>query len=165
MPYKDPEKRKQHMKEYSKQYRVKNKEKYQEYQKEYREKNKVKEREKQKRYRESEKGKKYKQQYYKSDKGIKISRISNWKKNGITSTNFDLVYERYINTNYCEVCNIELITGRDNTSNTRCLDHQHASGEIRNIVCKRCNCNRQKIDLNHMYVLQELHRYFRRIET
>lgn len=156
MPYKDPEKEKQYMKEY----REKNKEKLKEHKKKKYQENKVKEKEKQKRYRESEKGKKIKQQYNNSCKGIKISRISNWKKHGIKSSNFDLVYERYINTNYCEVCNIELITGRDNKSNTRCLDHHHASGEIRNIVCKRCNCNRQKIDLKFMYVLQELHRYF-----
>jgi len=126
--------RKEYMKEYNKQYREKNRGKIKEQRKQSYIKNKEKVKEKQKIYREKNKEKK--KQYNKSDKGIKVSRISNWKKGGIKSVDFDIVYEKYINTHYCEVCNIKLTIGRDNINSTRCLDHHHSSGEIRNIVCK-----------------------------
>ena len=144
-------------KEYNKKYREKNKEEI----KEYRENNKDKNKEYQKEYRENNK-EKFKN-YDKTPKRVKSQKITSWRKQGIKSINFDLVYERYINTNYCEVCNILLTNGGVDGDN-KSLDHQHASGEIRNILCRRCNSMRAKIDLKHMYVLQELHRYFRQTE-
>ena len=103
-----------------------------------------------------EKIKEYQKEYNRSEKGKKSARISGWKKRGIVSQNFDELYERFINTTHCEVCNIELIEGTLNDS--RSLDHQHASGEIRNILCHRCNSARCIIDNKFVYVLLEIHR-------
>ena len=118
-----------------------------EYMKQYYEKNK-------------DKSKEYYKLYCQTDKGKKSRRIGSWKHQGIITDNFDELYDKFINTEYCELCNCQLTIDRYSTSTTRCLDHHHSSGEIRNILCKRCNSNRQKIDLKFMYVLQELHRYF-----
>ena len=122
MPYKDPEKRKERQREYQQ----KNKERLAEKRKEYREKNK-------------EKIKHYKQ----SPAGIKSSRIYNWKRRGIIHDNYDELYERYLNTEFCELCNIKLTEDKRCTLTTRCLDHCHETGEVRNVVCWLCNTKRR----------------------
>lgn len=149
-------------KQYQKEYREKNKEKIKEYRENYYQNNKDKYKKYVKNNPESKKESDRK--YYESDKGIKVKRVSKWRQRGIKSADWEFLYDKYINTNYCEVCNIELTDGKPNTHRTRNLDHQHASGEIRNILCRRCNTQRKSIDLNQMYVLLELHRYFRQTE-
>ena len=119
-------------KEHNKKYYEKNKEKILSKQKEYDEKNREKIKEYQKEY--------YKQ-YYQTEKGKKGNRISNWKYNGVVHHNFDELYEKYINTEHCELCNIKLTEGK-RTNTTRCLDHNHESGEFRNIICHYCNIRR-----------------------
>ena len=116
---------------------VRTKEEIKQYQKEYREKN----REKQKEYREKnrEKQKEYRENYYQHNKSY---RISKWKSRGILSDNFDELYEKYINTEYCELCNVNLTEDKRTTKTTRCLDHDHQTGLLRNIVCHCCNIKR-----------------------
>ena len=128
MPYKDPEKRKE--------WYQKNKEKKIEYQKEYYHKNK----EKRKEYNRKNKDKI--KQYYQSSTGKKSSRINNWKSRNIIHQNYDELYEKYINTEYCELCNIQLTIDKIRTPTTRCLDHCHSTGEFRNILCNSCNVKR-----------------------
>ena len=107
MPFKDPEKQK----EYLKQYREKNKEKI--------------------------------KSYYKNPDNLKNKRIYRWKKWGIISDNFDELYEKYINTEFCELCSVELTEDKNNSKTTRCLDHDHKTGEFRNILCHSCNVKRK----------------------
>jgi hypothetical protein len=57
-----------------------------------------------------------------------------WKKSGLVMTNFEEIYNRYIVATNCELCNKEFPNTRD-----RCMDHNHETGEFRNIVCNRCN--------------------------
>ena len=109
-------------KEYNKEYYEKNKEILLQKKKEYYENN----RDKIKEYRQTEQGK-------------KIYRISNWKSSGVIHQNFDELYEKYINTEYCELCNIKLTEDKKTTKTTRVLDHDHESGEFRNIICHSCN--------------------------
>ena len=111
-------------KQYNKQYQLNNKEKLAEYQKEYRLNNKDKIAE----YRQTENGKKTK-------------RINTWKRLGVISDDFNELYEKYINTNNCDNCDIELIHGMFG-NNKKCLDHDHTTGQFRNILCCGCNLRR-----------------------
>jgi len=126
MPYKDPEKRKE--------YREKNKEKINQRKREIYQRDKEKIIQQQK-LRTSK--------YLKTDKGKKSSRIANWKNIlEIKCDNYDELYEKYIDTEYCELCNVKLTEDKIRKSTTRCLDHDHQTGLVRNIVCHSCNVKR-----------------------
>jgi len=118
MPYKDPASQKE--------YREKNKERIKEYQKEYNEKNKEKIRE-------------YNKVYNQSPTRKKSFRIGQWKRYGVIHDDFDELYEKYINTEFCELCNCKLTEDKTSTKTTRCLDHCHETGEFRNVLCWDCN--------------------------
>jgi len=150
MPYNDPMK--------AKEYREKNKEKRNQQSKEWREKNKDYYKQKNKEYEEKHKEeliekrkKKYadnRDEILKQNKinpnVIKSSRISNWKnKLKIVCNDWNELYDRYINTNNCEKCKIELVVGKFG-KNKKCLDHNHDTGEVRNILCNTCNYERWK---------------------
>ena len=120
------------IKETNKIYEIKNKEKMNEYREKYRKNNK----EKMKEYM-----KEYKPEYKKTEQYIKSNRISNWKSRGVICDDWNKLYDKYININNCEECNIELISGVFG-SNKKCLDHNHTTGEFRKILCNLCNNER-----------------------
>ena len=65
----------------------------------------------------------------------------NWIKSGMifTDEDFELyIYPNYIYASNCDLCNKKFIS-----SNDRQLDHNHNTGEIRNIVCTSCNFKRK----------------------
>ena len=65
----------------------------------------------------------------------------NWIKYKIKfNDNFDEWYLRYINSKECEKCNEPYKNSRD-----RCMDHDHKTGEPRNILCRECNRKTGKI--------------------
>ena len=127
MPYKDPEKRKQYLKEY----REKNKEKAKEYNKQYNIDN-------------FEKVKINKAQYLQTEKGTKINRISELKRTGLICDDIDALYEYYINTTHCEKCNVELFNGKKTISTKKTMDHCHITGKFRNVLCSGCNVRRRQ---------------------
>ncbi len=92
-------------------------------------------------FKKTEDIKEYKKQYRQSDKGKKCNRIGQWKKYALICDNYDELYDKYINTKNCEECNIELCEGVK--GNGRCLDHDHNTGIIRNILCMNCNKKRR----------------------
>ena len=121
MPYKDPVVEK----EYQKEYRRKNKDKLKEYKREYRKNNKDKIKE-----------------WDQSPTGLKTRRIQNWKNSGVIHDDFNELYKKYINTEFCEECNCKLTVDKINTKTTRCLDHDHTTGLFRNVICNSCNTKR-----------------------
>tara|TARA_R100000808_G_C2145021_1_gene152788 strand:- start:2210 stop:2614 length:405 start_codon:yes stop_codon:yes gene_type:complete len=126
-------------KEYMKQYREKNKEKIKQKNKEYHQKNKDKIKEYQQK--NKDKIKEYDKEYRQTPSGKKSKRISNWKRSGVMCDDWDALYQKYINTHFCELCNCKLTEDTINTSTTRCLDHCHDSGLFRNVLCNNCNLN------------------------
>ena len=126
MSFKDPEGKKAYQKEYYQRNKEKlNKEK----RKEYSEKNKEILKEKHKKYK-------------KSPAGIKSQIISQWKRRGLKSDNYNELYDYYLSVNNCENCNVELVSG-NLAANRKCLDHCHQSGYFRNILCNTCNVKRR----------------------
>lgn len=129
MPYKDPEKRKIQQKIYYEN----NKQKILRNSKEYYENNKQK---------MLENAKSYNQSYNHTPARKKTYTIGNWKKRGLIG-NYDEIYERYINTDNCDNCNIKLCKCGDSTNNNfKVMDHSHITGEFRNILCNSCNTER-----------------------
>ena len=102
--------------------------------------NKEKERQKQKEWREKNREKL--KQYNKTEACKKSKRISTWKRQGIITEDYDALYEKFINTENCELCNVVLTTSRYTTKTTRCMDHDHSITDrdnVRNIICNSCN--------------------------
>ena len=77
--------------------------------------------------------------YKDKEKEIKRQRIKNWRLKGLIG-DYEIIYNRWLNTTHCDVCNIELCEGNKG-SNKKCMEHSHITGEFRGIVCNRCNIN------------------------
>ena len=67
----------------------------------------------------------------------KIMTKYRWKKQGLicNDNEFEAIYEKYITSRKCDICNKTFKNTRD-----RQMEHNHANGEFRNIVCNKCNC-------------------------
>lgn len=76
---------------------------------------------------------------------LKIDRKNHWvNRFGVkfdSEEEFEAVYERYISSWYCDLCNCELHEGNVG-SGKKTLDHDHATGKFRNILCNKCNISR-----------------------
>ena len=86
-----------------------------------------------------EKKREYDRKYYQTPQGKKVNRISRWKQQGILSEDYDALYERVISTENCEFCGVALTVDQYKTKTTRCLDHDHESGQVRGVLCHSCN--------------------------
>ena len=64
----------------------------------------------------------------------KSQTIYAWKRHGLIHDDYNELYEIYIKTMNCEHCNKEFKNSTD-----RCMDHDHATGKFRKIVCRACN--------------------------
>ena len=92
--------------------------------------------------------------YHKSDKK------SNWKRSGMifTPDEFEEIYNKYIYSTNCELCDVLFPKSRN-----RCLDHDHLTGKIRNIVCQKCNhqkkdrksCKETNTGEKHIYKVKD----------
>ena len=112
---------------YDKKYYLKNKERILEYQKKYSDKNK-------------QKVSQYKIKYCQNNKEKRRKSVLkyNWKRRGLDMDTFYYVIAIYDNTKYCDKCNVFL---EGIGKNQKVMDHCHATGIFRNILCKTCNNN------------------------
>jgi hypothetical protein len=85
----------------------------------------------------------------------KTDKRCSWKRRGMVfldDYHFEYIYNEYIHATNCDLCNKLFTKSRD-----RQLDHDHKTGEIRNIVCQKCNCIRkdkkpQKTNTGEQYI-------------
>ena len=111
MPYTKEEKR-----EYDKDYRAKNKEKRKEYQAENKEEKAA-----------------YNKKYSQTPQGKKSNIISHLKGRGMVG-DLSFIYDNdYLNCKACWVCN------HDFSKYKKSCDHDHTTGEFRQIICHLCN--------------------------
>ena len=83
--------------------------------------------------------------------------INNWKQRGLICDDYKKLYEKVMNTERCELCNIKF---DDTIKNQRCMDHDHHTGLYRKTLCRSCNAHyktaNQKIKCNntsrHMFI-------------
>tara|TARA_R100001463_G_scaffold69754_1_gene123190 strand:+ start:951 stop:1358 length:408 start_codon:yes stop_codon:yes gene_type:complete len=74
-----------------------------------------------------------KMEYSKTPAYRKSNLMCSWKHRGVKDVN-DEMYNRYITTTKCDVCNNNFKSSRD-----KHLDHNHTTGEFRQVLC--CSCN------------------------
>lgn len=87
---------------------------------------------------EREARREWEKKYRASDEGKKKRTYTQWKSRGLDMSTFYYVYPIYKNATHCERCNV-LFEGRG--KNQKCMDHCHATGMFRNVVCRNCNLN------------------------
>ena len=82
--------------------------------------------------------KEYQKKYRNSEEGYKKVMKNKWKYRGVKWDDFDELWNIYITTKNCDLCNVEF-----NVENKKCLDHDHNTGYTRNILCGGCNSTRE----------------------
>ena len=116
--------------------------------KEYRNKNKEKLAAKHKEYYQNNKekiatrNKEYMKEYSKTPARKKSNAIADWKRKGIKSDNYDILYDNYLKSTNCEECGIPYGKKGDGTGTWKCCDHSHVTGLFRNFLCQKCNIQR-----------------------
>ena len=121
MPYKDPEKRRNWFKN--------NREKAREAERRWNEKNQEKVRE-------------AKRNWFKNNPD-KV-RITGWKRRGVVG-DLEAIHDRWEQATNCEVCGVSFEGVK------KCMDHDHDTGEFRQILCASCNNRdswKKKIELD-----------------
>lgn len=74
---------------------------------------------------------------FKLSKTHKSEKKSNWIRSGLIMDNFDEIYNKYIYATNCDLCDKVFPNTKD-----RQMEHDHKTGEFRNIVCMRCNAKK-----------------------
>ena len=77
------------------------------------------------------------------DNNYKAQKKYTWKKWGIIIPDFETLWEEYLNTTNCKDCDVYL---EGLGINCKCLDHDHKTGLVRDIVCRNCNNKRSIVD-------------------
>ena len=80
--------------------------------------------------------------YRLTEQGKKSYRITDWKRRGVISDDYNELHDEWLRQTHCELCNVRLTTGKS-CSTRKCLDHNHKTGKFRNILCNYCNITRK----------------------
>ena len=77
----------------------------------------------------------------------KNKRIGVWIARGLT-TDEELVYEIFMRTEVCDNCGVKLdkTIKKGKGDDSWVMDHDHETGEFRNILCQKCNLARAQHD-------------------
>tara|TARA_R110002110_G_scaffold76807_3_gene202078 strand:+ start:60 stop:392 length:333 start_codon:yes stop_codon:yes gene_type:complete len=78
-------------------------------------------------------------EYRQSPKEKKRTTVKTWKRYGVKSEDYDLLYSNYLNSTECDNCKVSFGERGDGTNSWKCLDHSHETGEFRNFLCNYCN--------------------------
>ena len=62
-------------------------------------------------------------------------KITQWKAAGMIDADWPSVYEMFIKEKECWICGINF----NETKRTKCLEHNHDTGELRYVCCSTCN--------------------------
>jgi hypothetical protein len=89
---------------------------------------------------------------------LKSDTIYNWKKRGLIG-NYDEIYDKYISTTHCELCNVILTDGKPIRSNTKEMNHNHLTGYFINIICHYCNSKNDRQLIRNRKVGKTGHKY------
>ena len=75
----------------------------------------------------------------------KKKKICSWKSQGLQD-DFEMVYKRYCDSTHCELCGIKYGKRGDKSGRFKCADHDHLklTFNFRNIVCNKCNGERDR---------------------
>ena len=79
---------------------------------------------------------------FKLYKDHKANTKRSWKKKGLITDNFEEIYNKYIYATHCQLCNKQFENTKD-----RQMEHCHATGKFRNIVCNSCNQRKADVKL------------------
>tara|TARA_R110002110_G_scaffold265281_1_gene481220 strand:+ start:281 stop:640 length:360 start_codon:yes stop_codon:yes gene_type:complete len=92
--------------------------------------------------------------YRKTPIGIKGNCISSWKSLGLKlqeGQTYDMIYERYLNSEKCECCLKPYLEYKG-----KHMDHCHTTGKFRNVLCRSCNQLRGHIEKDYKLILKLL---------
>lgn len=90
--------------------------------------------------------------YNQSPEGMKSTKISDWRRQGLIDNDYSGLYDRYIVSTHCEHCNKAYKSTRD-----RHMDHDHSTGLFRKFLCHRCNVNDNWLKINYNISINETH--------
>lgn len=121
------EKNRQHTRDYAKQYYSKNREQYAAKYEENKEEKTIKSRE-----------------YHKSANGRKKHQISYWKRRGLIHSDYEKLYDEYLNKEICDKCDEPFGERGDGTGSYRCIAQKYGTQEVDCVCCYRC-MNRDKV--------------------
>ena len=93
-----------------------------------------------------------------TETGYKQEIIYKWQRVYGLIGDYDAIFERFMSTTHCDLCNI-LLTKERKGGRQKQMEHNHLTGEFRNIVCHICNSQKtdRKIQSNNKCGYKNIH--------